>query len=105
MLIALVQMGSLEIHLWGSRADRPEQPDRVVFDLDPDPTVPWQEVVAAAHEVRERIEALGLEVFCKTTGGKGVHLVVPIRRGPGWQEVKEFSDGLGAAIARGEPSR
>ena len=79
-LISLVQMGVLEIHLWGSQADEFEKPDRLIFDLDPDPAVGWPQVVTAAKEVRLLLEELGLTSFIKTTGGKGLHIVVPIRR-------------------------
>ena len=79
-LISLVQMGVLEIHLWGSTADKYEKPDRLIFDLDPDPAVKWPQVVAAAKEVKLLLEELGLVSFVKTTGGKGLHIVVPIER-------------------------
>ena len=77
-LIALVQMGVLEIHTWGSRQDHLEQPDRLTFDLDPDPALSWQRVKEAAQALRERLSNLGFHPFVKTTGGKGLHLVVPI---------------------------
>lgn len=91
-LVALVQLGVLELHTSNARADRLEQPDRLVFDLDPGPSVPWTRVVAAATEVRDRLSALGLASFVKTTGGKGLHVVAPIVRGPGWEAC--------AAVAR-----
>jgi bifunctional non-homologous end joining protein LigD len=104
-LVSLVQMGALELHVWGSRADAIEKPDRVVFDLDPDPSVPWAFVIETARRVRERLRSLGLTSFPKTTGGKGIHVVVPIRRGPGWPEVKAFSAGLASELVREEPDR
>src|SRR5204863_5450825 len=76
-LISLTQIGALEIHAWGSRADKLEQPDRLIFDLDPDTAVPWATVVQCAHQVRQFLTELGLESFVKTTGGKGLHLVLP----------------------------
>jgi bifunctional non-homologous end joining protein LigD len=90
-VVALVQMGALELHGWGSRADRVERPDRIVFDLDPAPEVRFPRVVAAALDVRERLRALGLASFVKTTGGKGLHVEVPIARAHDWDRVKAFS--------------
>lgn len=89
-LIALAQMGALEIHVWGSRTDKLYQPDRLIFDLDPDSEVPWNFVVQSARQLREFLQELGLESFVKTTGGKGLHLVVPIDRRHDWDEAKAF---------------
>lgn len=102
-LIALVQLGVLELHTWGARRDRVELPDRIVLDLDPDPAVPWERVVDAARQVREALRLLDLESFVKTTGGKGLHVVVPFRRGPGWDEVKAFSQGVAQAVSGASP--
>lgn len=104
-LVSLVQMGVIEIHLWGARADRIEHPDRIVFDVDPDPSTPWNEVVATARRLRERLAELGLETWLKTTGGKGLHLVAPIRRGPGWEDVKRFSAAVATSLVREAPER
>lgn len=104
-LIALVQMGVLEIHPWGSRVDKPMKPDRIVFDFDPDEALPFRDVVAAARETRERLLALGLKSFVKTTGGKGLHVVVPIARRAGWTEVKAFAKSLAGAMVRDDPRR
>ena len=90
-LIALVQMGVLEIHTWGSREKRLEQPDRLTFDLDPDPALPWKKVRDAAHALREQLSELGLHAFVKTTGGKGLHVVVPIAPKHDWDSVKAFA--------------
>jgi bifunctional non-homologous end joining protein LigD len=90
-LIALVQISVLEIHPWGSQADNLERPDRLILDLDPDPTVKWPKVVAAAKEMRDRFHDLGLASFVKVTGGKGLHVVVPIERRTEWAELKEFA--------------
>ena len=89
-LVSLVQMGVLEIHIWGSQADQYEKPDRLIFDLDPDPAVDWPEVVTAAKEVRLLLEELGLVSFIKTTGGKGLHVVVPVQRRTNWDDAKAF---------------
>ncbi|MBW7851503.1 MAG: DNA ligase D [Rhodospirillales bacterium] len=104
-LLALVQVGVLEIHTWGSRVDKPEAPDRLVFDLDPAPDVAWPRVVEAAREVRARLEDLGLRSFVKTTGGKGLHVVVPIDRGPGWDEIKAFTKAVSEALEADSPRR
>jgi bifunctional non-homologous end joining protein LigD len=104
-LIALVQMGVLEIHTWGSRADRIEQPDRLTFDLDPDAGLPWERVIAAARALRRKLIALGLNAFVKTTGGKGLHVVVPIARKYEWEEIKEFCKGVAEQMTREAPER
>jgi bifunctional non-homologous end joining protein LigD len=102
-LIALVQIGILEIHTWNSTADHLERPDRIVFDLDPDPAVAWSAVVDAARLIRERLEQLGLASFVKTTGGKGLHVIAPLRPGASWEESFEFSRGLSEQIERADP--
>lgn len=102
-LIALVQLGVLELHTWGARRDRVERPDRLVLDLDPDPAVGWDRVVAAAQQVREAFRLLELESFVKTTGGKGLHVVVPFRRGPDWDEAKAFSRAVAEAVSGASP--
>lgn len=90
-LIATVQLGVLELHIWGSRSDKVDYPDRMVFDLDPDEAIPYERVLAAARELRERLEALDLISFPMTTGGKGMHVVVPLERRHDFDEVKAFS--------------
>jgi bifunctional non-homologous end joining protein LigD len=90
-LIALVQMGVLEIHTWGSRQDHLEQPDRLTFDLDPDSALPWKRVREAAQALRKRLSGLGFDVFVKTTGGKGLHVVVPITPNQDWDSAKAFA--------------
>ncbi len=104
-LISLAQIGALEIHAWGSRADQLERPDRLIFDLDPDPTVPWRQVVESARQVREFLRQLRLESFVKTTGGKGLHLVTPIQRRHEWEEAEAFCKRVADAIARADPER
>ncbi|MGC2637868.1 MAG: DNA ligase D [Acidobacteriaceae bacterium] len=90
-LVGLAQMGALEIHPWGSRNDALETPDRLIIDLDPDPALPWERLVASAIEVRDLMKNLGLETFVKTTGGKGIHVVAPVRPERQWPEFKEFA--------------
>jgi bifunctional non-homologous end joining protein LigD len=102
-LIALVQFGALEIHAWGSQADDVEHPDRIVFDLDPDPAVPWKRVIAAAELLRERLKKRRLESFVKTTGGKGLHIVVPISRRYRWPEVKQFAKDMADQMVADAP--
>jgi len=89
-LLELIQFGTLEIHPWGSRADDLDHPDLLIFDLDPDPSVPWKRVIEAAHEVKALLEEIGLRSFPKTTGGKGLHVVVPIEPQVEWEPVKQF---------------
>lgn len=103
-LIALVQAGTLEIHVRGSRIDRLDAADRLVFDLDPGPETGWADVRQAARAVRERLGALGLDAFLKTTGGKGLHVVAPISPTP-WAEVKAFTRSVAEAMAADEPER
>jgi bifunctional non-homologous end joining protein LigD len=102
-LVSLVQIGVMEVHVWGSRADRPERPDRIVMDLDPAPDVPWARVVRGALTLRERLASLGLESFVKSTGGKGLHVVVPLARRSTWAEVKGFSRALAREAAARQP--
>ncbi len=90
-LLGLVQMGVLEVHTWGSTKDRLERPDRLTFDLDPDPSVPWEQVIEAAHLTKTLLEELGLASFLKTTGGKGLHIVTPIMRTHDWEQAKSFA--------------
>jgi bifunctional non-homologous end joining protein LigD len=104
-LISLVQMGVLEIHVWGSRAAHLEMPDRLIFDLDPDPAVSWPQVIAAARQVRVLLEELGLTSFLKTTGSKGLHLVVPVQPRTDWDETKSFCRAVADFMVRAEPER
>ncbi|HET7225630.1 MAG TPA: non-homologous end-joining DNA ligase, partial [Candidatus Eisenbacteria bacterium] len=104
-LVTLAQLGAMEFHVWGARADAIERPDRVVFDLDPDEGVPWARVVEGAQTLRERLAALELDSFVKTTGGKGLHVEVPIARRHGWDEVKDFSRTIAQSLVRDDPSR
>lgn len=104
-LLTLVQMGTLEIHVWGSQVDQYERPDRMFFDLDPDPSVDFARVVDAAALLRTRLADLGLETFLKNTGGKGLHVVAPLERRSSWDDVREFSEALARALAAEMPDR
>ena len=103
-VIALVQMGALEIHVWGSREDKLEQPDMMVFDLDPAPEVEWPGMIKAARLMRERLSELGLASFVKTTGGKGLHIVVPLTPEADWDTVKAFSRAVAESVVRETPA-
>ncbi len=104
-LIGLVQAGVLEIHPWGSTVQDLEHPDRLIFDLDPGEGVAWDRVVAAAAETRQRLEDLGLESFVKTSGGKGLHVMLPIEPEFDWDRVKAFTKTISDAMAADAPDR
>jgi bifunctional non-homologous end joining protein LigD len=104
-LIAMVQLGVLEMHPWGVTVEHPDKPDRIIFDLDPDEGLGFKEVIAAALEVRERLGALGLVSFVKTTGGKGLHVVVPVEPVTAWPAAKAFAKDLSAQMAADSPER
>ncbi|QMT59805.1 DNA ligase D [Legionella sp. PC997] len=90
-LLSLIQMGVLEIHPWGSTISHLDQPDIIIFDLDPAPDVPWRKVVEGAREVRKYLEEYNLQSFVKSTGGKGLHVVIPIKPEYDWEEIKNFT--------------
>jgi bifunctional non-homologous end joining protein LigD len=104
-LLELVQMNTLELHPWGARVDDPEQPDRLVFDLDPGPGIDWPTVVEAAREVRDRLRDAGLASAVRLSGGKGLHVVAAITRGPDWDEVRDFCQAFATALATQSPTR
>jgi bifunctional non-homologous end joining protein LigD len=104
-VLALVQMNTLELHPWGSTVAAPEKPDRLVFDLDPGPGVSWPQVKDAARQVRANLRKTGLESFVRLSGGKGLHVVVPIDPGPSWDTVKEFCEAFANAMAQQQPER
>jgi bifunctional non-homologous end joining protein LigD len=104
-LLSLVQMGVLEFHIWGSHRDKIEQPDYVVFDLDPDEGLDWERVVEAALAMRAFLGELGLETFLKTTGGKGLHVCIPLQRRDDWDEVKAFTKAVTEAMVAAAPTR
>jgi len=104
-LISLVQIGVLEFHVWGARADRLDRPDLLVVDLDPDPSVGWRRLAEAAQLLRVLFEEFGLVPFVRSTGGKGLHVVVPLERGVTWEALKEFAADAAQQLVRTAPSR
>ncbi len=104
-LVAAVQLGTLELHPWGCRRDRPDLPDRIIFDFDPGDGTPFSAVLDGAHELRARLQAMGLVSFAKTTGGKGLHVVVPVAPRDGWPEAKRFARGIAEAMASDDRDR
>lgn len=104
-LIALAQRNIVEFHTWNSTADRVEQPDRIVFDLDPGPDVAWKDTVAAAHLLRESLAGIGVRSWAKTTGGKGLHVVVPIQPAHDWSACLEFARAVAAEMAEHDARR
>jgi bifunctional non-homologous end joining protein LigD len=105
-LIAAAQVAALELHPWNNEPKHPDQPGRLVFDLDPAPDVAFEQVIAAAREIRDRLDRLGLTSFCKTTGGKGLHVVTPVKAADvNWAEAKTFALDFCKAMAADSPDR
>ncbi len=104
-LRSMVQLSALELHVWGSRIDDPEHADELVFDLDPAPDVNWQAVISGAQEVRKLLAHLKLKSFLKLTGGKGVHLHVPIAPRYSWEQVKSFCQAVAKQLEQSQPQR
>jgi bifunctional non-homologous end joining protein LigD len=102
-LITLVQWGVIELHPWGCRADKPQLPDRIIFDFDPDPELSFKYVIEGAKDIRERMGELGLESFIKTTGGKGLHVVIPLERKYGWATIKAFARAVAQSMEHDDP--
>ncbi len=103
-LVALAQLGVLEIHPWGSKNDSLEKPDRIIFDMDPDEAIEWKVLAATAREFRTRLQEFGLQSFLKTTGGKGLHVVAPIRPENEWPVIKEFAHNVVLGMERKNPA-
>jgi bifunctional non-homologous end joining protein LigD len=107
-LAATAQIGAVEYHPWNNQPFQPEAPGRLVFDLDPDEDIPFERVIEGAWDVKARLEALGLATFCKTTGGKGLHVVTPLKGGKGamdWKTAKKFAQDVCLAVAADAPDR
>ncbi len=104
-LAASVQMNVLELHIWGSHIDRLEQADRIIFDIDPDEGLDFNATKLAAVDIRDRLADLGLQTFPMVTGGKGIHVIAPLRRSLEWPEVKQFCHDFAEKLARDEPDR
>jgi bifunctional non-homologous end joining protein LigD len=104
-IVACAKADAVEFHGWGSRAGSVEKPDRMVIDLDPDPELGFAAVRSAAEQVRRSFEAVGLESFALRSGGKGIHVVVPLRPEAGWDEVREFSKQFSTTLAQADPRR
>jgi bifunctional non-homologous end joining protein LigD len=102
-LLSLVQLGAVEFHTWASRRDKLEYPDKFTLDLDPDPSVSWTRVVRAALTIRELLGEIGLRSFVKTTGGKGLHVVVPIARRRSWDDVRTFTEAIARMLVEAAP--
>jgi bifunctional non-homologous end joining protein LigD len=103
-VVRAVQNGSYEFHTWGASFPRLERPDRIILDLDPDAALPWRLVREAAEHLRALLDRLGLHWFLKTTGGKGLHFVLPITRRHTWLEAREFAHALAQALVAAAPS-
>ncbi|MCP0913220.1 MULTISPECIES: DNA ligase D [Legionella] len=104
-LLGLVQMGVLEIHPWGSTIEHLEYPDIITFDLDPSPELKWSQVVGAAFEIKEYLAELNLKSFIKSTGGKGLHVVIPIKPEHSWDVIKNFSELFARFVEQQSPEK
>lgn len=104
-LIKLVQLGVVEFHPWGCTVDDVESPDQMIFDLDPSPGVPWKAVIETARNLKHVLKSMGLTAFLRTTGGKGLHLVMPLVPDQSWDEIKSFSKSVAELMAASNPQR
>jgi bifunctional non-homologous end joining protein LigD len=104
-VIDLVQMGVVELHPWGAHVDDVDHPDRLIFDLDPGEGVDWKAIITGARDIRARLSAMGLESFVRLSGGKGLHVVLPIRPGADWTQAKAFCETFADAMVEQAPDR
>ena len=104
-LVALIDAGVIELHTWNARVDDVERPDRIVFDIDPGEGVAWRDIVAAARRLRAILEQRHLASWVKTTGGKGLHVVVPLVPDADWDECFAFARAFAAALVKRDPTR
>lgn len=104
-LVGAAQMGVLELHTWNAAIDDLDTPDRFVLDLDPDPTLPWQRMIEATQSTLALLDELGLRAFLKTSGGRGMHILVPVRRSHGWDDLKDFAHAISRHMAKRLPDR
>ncbi|MGY4532016.1 bifunctional non-homologous end joining protein LigD [Pseudomonas sp. TE3786] len=104
-LMGAVQMGCIELHTWGAQSATVEKPDRLILDLDPDPALPWRSMLEATQLTLAVLDELGLQAWLKTSGGKGMHIVVPLARQAGWDSVKAFAKALASFMTRQIPER
>ncbi|MEM5400160.1 DNA ligase D [Paraburkholderia unamae] len=104
-LVGAAQMDTIELHTWNALAASIEKPDRIVFDLDPDPSLAWERMLEAAQLTRELLDALGVQAWCKTSGGRGLHVVVALTRHAGWDEAKDFARAVASHMAATLPER
>lgn len=104
-VVALVQYGVIEFHPWGATVDQLETPDTLIFDLDPGPDVPWSQLAYAATSLRERLQEAGLACFLQASGGKGLHVIVPVHAEWEWPVIKDFAHGVAQAHAQDDPNK
>lgn len=104
-LMALIQFNTLEIHPWGSTLKHLNEPDRITFDLDPSPEVPWKKVIESAYIIRDALKKLKLTSFVKTSGGKGLHIMIPIKPKYDWMRVKDFTEAFSRFLSEKYPDR
>ncbi len=104
-LVGAAQMDVIEFHTWNGVVSALDKPDRMVFDLDPDAALGWDAMIEGAQLTRELLAGLGLQSWCKTSGGKGLHVVVPLMKAQGWDDVKAFSQAIAQHMARSFPGR
>lgn len=104
-LVGAAQMGTIELHTWGATHDKIETPDQMVLDLDPDPDLPWRSMIEATQMVLAVLDELGLQSFLKTSGGKGMHIIVPLARQADWDTVKGFAKAIAEFMTRQLPER